>query len=237
MAEKKRARRAHPHDSAAPAKTTDPEAASIQDAADITHLADAEHDETPAGHSDEPTQDGAARAEQFAGRKVTRKALMDRLFSKSEEITKLSKQNREMEAKLKETNDKWLRTAADFENYRKRTRKEWDLLKQQAKAEILLEILNVVDDFERAFAVGESGESDGYVAGFRLIYNNLIQVLERAGVREFDALHKPFDPRFHMAVGQVEREDLAAGAVAEVLQKGYHLDDTVIRPASVLVAK
>jgi molecular chaperone GrpE len=169
--------------------------------------------------------------------KVSRKALLERLFSKSEEIASVTKQNRELEAKAKELNDKWLRTAAEFENYRKRTAKEWELLRQQSKAEVILEILNVLDDFERAFTVAEGEKSDGFVEGFRLIYNNLTQTLERVGVKEFDALHEPFDPQYHMAVSQVEREDLEAGLVAEVVRKGYQLDGTVIRPAQVVVAK
>ena len=248
MADKKRARRERHEESAAPTQTNDGDAHSIQEAVDISRLSDevadaAPSDDAATAEDAVPTGTGdgeekpAAGAEGRAGHKVSRRALVDRLFTKSEQIAKLTKQNRELEAKAGEEHDKWLRSVAEFENYRKRTRKEWDLLKQQSKAEVILEILNVVDDFERAFAVEDSGESNDFVAGFRLIYNNLIQVLERTGVHEFVALHEPFDPRFHMAVGQVEREGLAAGLVAEVVQKGYHLDGTVIRPAHVLVAK
>jgi molecular chaperone GrpE len=70
-----------------------------------------------------------------------------------------------------------------------------------------------------------------------LIYNNLVSVLEKFGVQEIESLDKSFDPSFHMAVGQLETDDVESGQVAEVIQKGYRLDNTVIRPARVIVAK
>lgn len=197
---------------------------------------DAASPTTPAGAEDTHPEKSAAPQE-GAGRKVSRKALLERLVAKTGELEQLSKQNKELEAKVRELSDRWLRSAAEFENFRKRTAKEWELLRQQSKAEVILEILNVVDDFERAFTVAEGESSDGFVEGFRLIYNNLTQTLERIGVKEFDALHTPFDPQYHMAVGQVERDDLESGLIAEVLQKGYQLDGVVIRPANVIVAK
>jgi len=183
----------------------------------------------------EPEEDAAPA--KSARKKISRSEVLDMMASKNEINARLVKENREKEAKLKELNDKWLRSAAEFENYRKRTRKEWELLKQQSRAEVILEILAIVDDFERAFSAAEEAQSGSFIEGFRLIYNNLTQALERMGVRALDALHRPFDPNFHMAVGQIDRDDLDGGVVAEVVQKGYLLDDVVIRPASVLVAK
>jgi molecular chaperone GrpE len=110
------------------------------------------------------------------------------------------------------------------------------LLKQQAKGEVILDILHVVDDFERAFSVAEDTD-DEFVQGIKLIYNNLTHVLERAGIKEIEALHEPFDPNYHMAIGQVDNPDGKSGTVVEVVQKGYLLDDNVIRPANVIVAK
>jgi molecular chaperone GrpE len=159
------------------------------------------------------------------------------MAEKSLQSAELAKQSARKDAQLKELNDKWLRTAAEFENYRKRTQKEWELLKQQSKAEVILEILSVVDDFERAFAAVEEAEQSDYVEGFRLIHNNLTQILEKIGVSRIDALHAPFNPTYHMAVGQIETDTVDSGHVAEVVLQGYRLDDTVIRPASVIVAK
>jgi molecular chaperone GrpE len=163
--------------------------------------------------------------------------VLNRLLEKNEIILNLNKDNAEKDKQLKELNDKWLRSVAEFENYRKRTRKEWELLKQQSKAEVILEILNIVDDFERAFSVAGDADTDEFVQGIRLIYNNLNIVLGKFGVHEVDAFKSSFDPNFHMAIGQIETGDVPSGFVAEVVQKGYKLDDTVIRPARVIVAK
>jgi molecular chaperone GrpE len=164
------------------------------------------------------------------------KDVLGRLLEKNEIILKLNKDNAEKDRQLKDLNDKWLRSVAEFENYRKRSRKEWELLKQQSKTEVILEILNIIDDFERAFSVVEDGD-DEFVQGIKLIYNNLIGILDKFGVQEIESLNTPFDPNVHMAVGQVETEDVESGRVAEVIQKGYRLDDMVIRPARVIVAK
>ena len=214
---------------------------------DLDSLADEAAEEEPAS-ADTATQDNAAdeTPEKAAGKeeiaepglkKLNRKEILERLLEKNEMIMELTREKNALERNLKVTNDKWLRTAADFENYRKRSRKEWDLLKQQTKADVILEILNVVDDFERAFSVAEESESAEFIEGFRLIYTNLVQTLAKMGVEEIDAHNAPFDPNFHMAVAQLEAEGVEAGHVVEVVQKGYHLDDTVIRPANVVVAK
>lgn len=163
--------------------------------------------------------------------------VLGRLLEKEKTIVDLTKEVAEKDKQLKDLNDKWLRSVADFENYRKRSRKEWELLKQQTKAEVILEILNVVDDFERAFAVEGDPDASEFVQGIRLIYNKLLMALDRFGVTEIEASHAPFDPNFHMAVSQIETEDVESGLVAEVVQKGYRLDDSVIRPSKVIVAK
>jgi molecular chaperone GrpE len=185
----------------------------------------------------DPAAAESADEEDSALRQMSRSDFLGMMAAKNEVNAELTRKNSELEAELKKANDKWLRTAAEFENYRKRTRKEWELLKQQSRAEVILEILAIVDDFERAFAAVEDSETTGFVEGFQLIYNNLIQALERMGVQELAALHQPFDPNYHMAVGQIERDDLDVGVVAEVVQKGYTMGDIVIRPANVLVAK
>lgn len=162
--------------------------------------------------------------------------VLNRLLEKNEIILDLNRQNAEKDKKLKDLNDKWLRSVAEFENYRKRSRKEWELLQRQSRTEVILEILSIVDDFERAFSVAEDRD-DEFVQGIRLIYNNLVGVLDKFGVQEIDAANSPFDPNFHMAVGQIESQDVEPGRVVEVIQKGYRIDDTVIRPARVIVAK
>jgi molecular chaperone GrpE len=169
-------------------------------------------------------------------RQPSAKDVLNRLLEKNEIILKLNKDNAEKDKQLKDLNEKWLRSVAEFENYRKRTRKEWELLKQQSKTEVILEILSIVDDFERAFSVAED-EDDEFVQGIRLIYNNLASILDKFGVKEIESHNSSFDPNFHMAVGQLETDDVESGYIAEVIQKGYQLDDAVIRPARVIVAK
>ena len=189
-----------------------------------------DYDESPVREKPEENADHRVR-------RPSSKEVLTRLLEKNEIILKLNKDNAQKEKQLKELNEKWLRSVAEFENYRKRSRKEWELLKMQSKTEVILEILSIVDDFERAFSVAEDVDHDDFVEGIRLIYNNLLGVLVTFGIKEIDAHSSSFDPNFHMAVGQLETEDVETGHVAEVIQKGYKLDDTVIRPARVIVAK
>jgi molecular chaperone GrpE len=206
-----------------------------------------------AGESGADSADGET-AERKPGRgplKFSRSDILNRFQEKNSAITRLTKEKTALEKKLaalaeeksafetqlKDAKDRWLRTAAEFENYRKRTAKEWELLKQQSKTEVILEVLSSLDDFERAFAaVGATDESE-FVRGIRLIYNNLLQVLQKLGVAEIAALGTPFDPNCHMAIGQIETGEVASGHVAQVAEKGYTLNDSVIRPARVVVAK
>jgi molecular chaperone GrpE len=214
---------------------------------------------------DAPVDEGgdlapAPRGEPASGGrlKFSRKQILDRFAEKNSAITKLQKERNTLEkargewaaerdqlaaekaaleGQSKEFKDKWLRSAAEFENYRKRTAKEWELLKQQSRTEVILEVLNSLDDFERAFAVVEPGDESEFLKGIRLIYHNLLQVLQKMGVGEVDALRQPFDPTRHMAIGQIETTEVPSGHVAEVVTKGYILNGFVIRPAHVVVAK
>jgi molecular chaperone GrpE len=169
-------------------------------------------------------------------RKLSKKEILSLLTRKNEKILELAEQTKAYETEIKSLKDRWLRSAADFENYRKRNRKEWELLQQQAKAEVILEILNVVDDFERAFSV-VGDRDDEFVQGIRLIFNNLIGTLEKLNVTRIEALGSAFDPNYHMAVAHLEKEGKVPNDVIEIVQHGYLLGDTVIRPAKVVIAK
>lgn len=182
--------------------------------------------------------------------KFSRRDVLERFQEKNTAITKLTKEKLAiekqlaaseseklaLEAQAKDHKDRWLRTAAEFENYRKRSAKEWELLKQQSKTEVILEVLTSLDDFERAFATLEATDESEFVRGIRLIYNNLLSSLQKLGVTEIDAIGAPFDPNCHMAIGQIETGEVASGHVVEVAQKGYALNGSVIRPARVVVA-
>lgn len=207
---------------------TETDAGEIGDSIEIVSVTD--EDEVAEADSEVEHDDA------MPSRKRSDKEVLTRLLEKNEIILKLNRENAEKDKQLNDLKEKWLRSVAEFENYRKRARKEWELLKLQSKTEVILEVLGIVDDFERAFSVAED-QDDEFVQGIRLIYSNLLSVLEKFGVEEINSLEYPFDPNFHMAVGQLETEEIEPGHVAEVIQKGYRLDDTVIRPARVIVAK
>ena len=131
-------------------------------------------------------------------------------------------------------NTKYLRLMADFQNYKRRTEKEKNDIYAFANEKIVSELLNVIDNFERALDAGNEGDS--FVEGMNLIFKQLQGVLERAGVVEIEALGREFDPNFHHAVMTEDSEEYESGKITAVLQKGYLLNDKVIRPSMVKVA-
>ena len=130
--------------------------------------------------------------------------------------------------------DKYLRLLAEYDNFRKRSVKEKLDASENATAKAALEVISVIDNFERAVAAECSDEN--YKKGVEMIYNQFIQVISKLGVEEIDALGKEFDPNLHNAVTQIEDESLGENVVAQVYQKGYRLGDKVIRCAMVVVA-
>jgi molecular chaperone GrpE len=133
--------------------------------------------------------------------------------------------------------DRLLRTAAEFDNYRKRIDRERREQADSAATGLLLEILPVVDNLERALQVPASPESASYRAGVELIHRQLFDLLRKRGVTSIDALGTDFDPRIHQAVSQEASDAHRDGEVMEELQRGYMLGDRLLRPAMVKVAK
>ena len=131
-------------------------------------------------------------------------------------------------------NAKYLRLMADFQNYKRRTEKEKSDIYAFANEKIVSELLDVIDNFERALDAGNDGDS--FVEGMNLIFKQLQGVLEKAGVVEIEALGKDFDPSFHHAVLTEDSTEYESGKVTAVLQKGYILNNKVIRPTMVKVA-
>lgn len=144
-----------------------------------------------------------------------------------------------LEEKQKEIDNyknRWLRTQADLENYRKRTERDIREIHLYAGEQLVLDILPVIDNFERALDSIEN-KNDALYRGIELIYEQLKKVLEKHGIKEIEALGKPFDPNFHDAVMMVESEEYEPGTVAEVMLKGYMYNSKVIRPSMVKVVK
>ena len=143
-------------------------------------------------------------------------------------------------AELAELKDRYLRLAAEFDNFRRRNLKERQDLHNYANESLVKELLPVVDNLERAVVHGRKEEqrtdSENLLQGVELTYRSLVQILERFGVVEIEAEGKPFDPQVHEAVRRVATNEHPPGTVLEVYQKGYLLKDRLLRPAMVAVA-
>ena len=142
----------------------------------------------------------------------------------------------EAERQRDEYYDLLLRKTAEFDNFRKRTERERQSVSEAAAADLIAELLPLVDDFERALRVG-AGEDNAYRRGVELIYQRLQDVLQKRGVRPIEALGADFDPYFHQAVSHEPAEGRREGEVIEEFRKGYMLGDRLLRPTMVKVAK
>lgn len=143
----------------------------------------------------------------------------------------------ELERDVAQLRDFLMRKQAEFENYRKRVERERQEFAAYAAAELMREILPVVDNLERALSYPEAGSENRLREGVEITYRQFQEVLRKAGLREVDALSLAFDPHVHEAVEPVETAEHAEGTVVEVLQKGYRIGDRLLRPALVKVAK
>jgi len=134
--------------------------------------------------------------------------------------------------------DRLLRKTAEFDNYRKRTDRERLQLSEAAAADLLSELLPLVDDLERALGAHAAGDGGaGIRKGVELIHRQLIDVLRKRGVKPIEALGADFDPHFHQAVAHEPAEGRREGEVIEEFRRGYMLGDRLLRPAMVKVAK
>ena len=127
------------------------------------------------------------------------------------------------------------RTQADFENYRKRAAKEAAIAGERAKSGLVRELLPIVDNLERALKSAAEGEQH-LAEGVRLVHSELIAVLERNGVEQFDPAGERFDPAEHEALSTRDQDGAESGLVLDVVEKGYRLNGTVLRPARVVVS-
>src|SRR5919109_5243517 len=142
-------------------------------------------------------------------------------------------------ARLQRERDEYLdlarRSQADFENYRKRAAKEVAAAGERAKSGLVRELLPVVDNLERALASAQEGEQH-LAEGVRLVHSELIAVLERNGVEQFDPKGESFDPTVHEALSTRDEDGADPGVVLDVIEKGYKANGTVLRPARVVVS-
>lgn len=150
---------------------------------------------------------------------------------------KKSKKETELDAlkkQLEEKSDLLIRTAAEFDNYKKRTEREKASVAEFAKAGIIKKLLPILDNVDRA-AVADK-ESADYIKGVELIIKQFESIGSDLGIQEVAQIGDVFDPNLHEAVMHIEDENLGENVISQVLQKGYKIGDTVIRPAMVTVA-
>ena len=138
---------------------------------------------------------------------------------------------------IEELNDKYMRTFAEFDNFRKRTEKEKTAMFEVGAKSIVEKILPVVDNFERGLAtVPDEQKEDPFVQGMDKIYKQLMTTLEEAGVKPIEALNNEFDPELHNAVMHIEDDSFGENVVVEEFQKGYMYRESVVRHSMVKVA-
>lgn len=151
---------------------------------------------------------------------------------------KKDKKLEELQNEINTLKDKNMRIAAEMVNTLRRKDEEINRLLKYSNESLITELLPVIDNFERALNVDvTSNDVESYQKGMTMIYNSLKNILEKFEVKEIEAIDKEFDPSFHQAVMQEEKEGTKENIVIEVLQKGYTYKDKVIRPAMVKVSK
>jgi len=142
----------------------------------------------------------------------------------------------ELESKLEEADNRYLRLQADFDNFRRRSRIELEASAKYRAQNIITELLPAIDNFERALKMDVDNEqAKSLKQGVEMVYRSLLDALKNEGVEAIDAVGKEFDPHLHQAVMQTEDETYGPNIVVEELQKGYMLKDRIIRPAMVKV--
>ncbi|NBV82713.1 nucleotide exchange factor GrpE [bacterium] len=143
----------------------------------------------------------------------------------------------ELTKQITEEKDRALRSRAELENFRKRKEAEVDAFRQYANEKLIVEFLPILDSFDRAMESLNDPNAAALVEGVLLIQKQFVTTMEKLGVTGFESLNQQFDPAFHMAVSEEAAEGVAPGTVVKEFQRGYKLQDRVIRPAMVVVAK
>lgn len=159
----------------------------------------------------------------------------DKSDKKSKKTDKPSEELKKLRDDYNALNDRYLRTLAEYDNFRKRTQKDLDSRVSNTKVDVLSKILPVVDNFERA-AFNADADAESYRKGIEMTVKQFMEILKNIGVEEFGAAGEQFDPNIHNGVMHVEDENFGENEIADVFMKGYRLGDKIIRPATVKVA-
>ncbi len=156
--------------------------------------------------------------------------------TKTEEIKSDKEENDAAKQELENLNNKLLRLQADYLNFKNRTEKEKLSMYSNAVADVIQDLLPVVDNLERALQT-DSTVDNNFKDGVQMVYDQLIGILDKRGLKEIEALHKPFDPNLHFGVAFDSTSEEADDTVIEVFQKGFTVSNKVIRPSMVKIAK
>ncbi|PLR93808.1 nucleotide exchange factor GrpE [Bacillus sp. T33-2] len=144
----------------------------------------------------------------------------------------------ELEQKLEEADNRYLRLQADFDNFRRRSRLDLEASAKYRAQSLVTDLLPAIDNFERALKMeADSEQAKSLLQGMEMVYRSLLDALKKEGIEPIDAVGKEFDPHMHQAVMQVEDENHESNIVIEEFQKGYMLKDRVIRPSMVKVSQ
>jgi len=152
----------------------------------------------------------------------------------------LQAQLERVQAEADTNRDKWLRAMAELDNFRKRSRQHLESSLNLARADVLRQLLEVLDNFERALEAWEQAEQppdETFVKGVNLIQGQLLRVLRENRVEKIESIGTAFDPNLHEAVSQIETDEVESQHVAKVIKEGYRFHETVLRPAMVVVAR
>jgi len=164
--------------------------------------------------------------------------------TKEVQVDLLKEQLEKTEKEYKELEDRLLRVAAEFDNYKKRTVREFQSIIKNANEELISQLVETLDNFQRALdsasrpnSTKSSGDFDSFHKGVELIYQHFKDILGKEGLKEIKAIGEPFDPHLHEAVMQQESDEFPEGTVMDEISKGYMLNDKVIRHSKVIVSK
>jgi molecular chaperone GrpE len=186
-------------------------------------------------------EDQELEAEQTEGLRETADHVGDLSADEGEKpqmtVEDLQDQIHKLQQEAEENYNRYLRTQADFDNFRRRSRKEKEEFLQYAALPLIESLLPAFDNLERAINSSEESKNfDSLVKGVDMVFRQVNEVLSKEGLKPIEALGKPFDPHYHQAVMQEESTEHEAGIVIAELQKGYMLKDKVIRPSMVKVS-
>lgn len=151
------------------------------------------------------------------------------------EAQNTANEDNKLQAEYDALNDRYMRTLAEYDNFRKRSQKDIESRVSYTKVDMLSKILPVIDNFERA-AFNSDADFDGYKKGIEMTVKQLLDILGSMGVEEFGKVGEAFDPNFHNGVMHIEDDSFGENEIVDVFMKGYKIGDKVIRPATVKVA-